>query len=567
MLQQAPPKALGELAVLVVDETLPPAVDHAVLPAAQLLRHDAIGTDRLAAARLRSLRHLVHDTLADLPDGPVPRAAFAATGMMEASAAELLTLEWQTHVTPNMPAGASPKQRAAALGQAACNTDLGRRAMLAGALAALLAPDGPDASGRIALATTKAGARELHLHARRDIREGWKVPTLILDATLLLDWVRLTWPEAVLVADLAVETPHQRVRQIADGGFTLAALDADAPRIDAAERKRRSRNLDRLRVRLHTEARKHNGTVLVVTNKRIRARLEALGMPGNVEFAHFNALRGLDRWRDAAALIVVGWTLPPADAMERLAGALTGAALPATGYRRTEARRELADGSSLLSDEWRHPDPLAEALRWSTCDAELIQTIGRGRAVLRTAETPLDVLILGESIMPFAVELVPNKNPTPMETQLAHGPVAYAASAHAARAYRQLWGTEGAYRAAARSTRTNPYREPLIGECAGAPGTVRVHYQLAGPSHHPAVALVLQSADARAVIEADQGPLAWLKVDAPAPEPPTPTPPSPTAPTPCPAAPVWVDAGRPPDPDAPPWSDATLPAVARRTLL
>ena len=211
LLQQRPPKALGELAVVVVDEPPRPGLEDASLPLMNLARYDAIEGDGLAGQRLRSLRNMVLDAVAALPDGPLPRDAFAALGMTAESAAELLALEWRTLVTPDLPAGASPAARTTALRQAARNADLGRRATLAHALEALLAVNGPEASGRAEL-RTRDGVRELHLHARREIHAGWRVPTLILDATLQLDTVRLTWPSAELVADVAVQAPHQRVR-------------------------------------------------------------------------------------------------------------------------------------------------------------------------------------------------------------------------------------------------------------------------------------------------------------------------------------------------------------------
>jgi len=408
-------------------------------------------------------------------------------------------------------------------------------------LVALLAPGGPALSGLVELRTPKAGPRELVVHMRREVRDGWWVPTLILDGTLQLDLVRLVWPTAELAADVAVQAPHQRVRQVADGGFTLAALDADAPGLPDAERHRRERNLSRLRVRLHTEARRHTGRVLVACNKRVRLRLEAMGMPGNVELVHFNALRGLDRWRDAAAVVVVGWTLPPAGAVERQAGALTGAAVPATGYQRAEARRELADGTWLLSEAWRHPDPLAESLRWAACEGELIQAIGRGRGVRRTATDPLDVLLLGEAVLPFAVELVPADNPGPDEAQLAGGCIAYAEPAHASRAYPGLWRTPGAARMAAERYRTNPYGESSIGVCAAPPGTVGVRYQVAGPGNRPALAWVHLAAvpDPKAAIEAHLGALALFELVEPPQPPPAAAPSARPAPARAAPAPLW----------------------------
>ncbi|MDT7952392.1 MAG: toprim domain-containing protein [Acetobacteraceae bacterium] len=535
MLHQQRPKALGELAALVVDEDPGPALEGVKeiirLPVTDLARYDAIERDRLASQRLASLRRLVLDALAELPDGPVPRDAFTASGMTADSARELLALEWRTLIEPKLPPGAAPAARAKALAEAARNADLGRRVMLAHALAALLAADGPQASGLTELRTA-GSARELHLRARRELHGSWRVPTLLLDATLNMALVRHTWPAAELVADLAVEAPHQRVRQITDAAFSLSALDADDPRITAEERRRRERNLLRLHATLHAEARRHAGRVLVVSNKRVRARLEGMGLPGNVEMAHFKKLRGLDRWRDVAALIVVGRPLPPAAAMSRAAATLTGAAVPATDYQRAEAFREMADGTREPAETWRHPDPLAEALRWAACEAEVVQAIGRARGVSRGPGNPVAVLVLGDLPLPMPVELQPCVLPSPDDLQLAAGGLACREPAHAARAYPNLWRSGEAARKAWQRCGTFPYGETPIGECpaprrtvwrtrdapgCAGPGLVHVRYQLAGAGHRPAVALVdlARCPDPRAALERALGALAVCEIEAP----------------------------------------------------
>lgn len=65
--------------------------------------------------------------------------------------------------------------------------------------------------------------------------------------------------------------------------------------------------------------------------------------------------------------------------------------LPAPWCQRPDAIRETLDGAELAEAD-RHPDPLAEAIRWQICKGALVQIIGRGRGVNRTADNPLDVL-------------------------------------------------------------------------------------------------------------------------------------------------------------------------------
>lgn len=49
-----------------------------------------------------------------------------------------------------------------------------------------------------------------------------------------------------------------------------------------------------------------------------------------------------------------------------------------------------------------HPDPTAEAIRWSICEAEVIQAIGRG--VNRTTATPLQIDPLTDVVLPVTVD-------------------------------------------------------------------------------------------------------------------------------------------------------------------
>jgi hypothetical protein len=49
-----------------------------------------------------------------------------------------------------------------------------------------------------------------------------------------------------------------------------------------------------------------------------------------------------------------------------------------------------------------------------------------------------DVLVLGEAVLPFPVELAPADSPGVIEEQLAEGPAAYMAASHAWRAYSRL---------------------------------------------------------------------------------------------------------------------------------
>jgi hypothetical protein len=137
--------------------------------------------------------------------------------------------------------------------------------------------------------------------------------------------------------------------------------------------------------------------ILVVTNKDIEPVFEGLS---NVSTAHFNAVSGIDAWKDVRALIVIGRPLPRDSDVSTLAGVHLGA--DAEGqYHATAAGLWMRDGGSRTLSVLRHEDPAAEVIRAAICDDELIQVIGRGRGVNRTAARPLDVHILADVALPL----------------------------------------------------------------------------------------------------------------------------------------------------------------------
>ena len=177
------------------------------------------------------------------------------------------------------------------------------------------------------------------------------------------------------------------------GRFGKSAISDDdqAPPQERARRKRnRSACVDH--VRWHA-ARAAPGRTLVITYKAIEAAFE--GIPG-VEVAHFNGVAGLDGWRDVAQIIVIGRPLPRDTDLNDLAAALFGHDASADRYGRDIAGVWMRGGLHRGVQVIGHGDPLAEDIRAAICDAELIQAIGRGRGVNRTADDPLEVQVLAD---------------------------------------------------------------------------------------------------------------------------------------------------------------------------
>ncbi len=151
--------------------------------------------------------------------------------------------------------------------------------------------------------------------------------------------------------------------------------------------------------------------VVVIAPQALVAKLAEIGLPENIETAHFGAVAGIDRWATAGGLICIGRLQPGPRIVEPLAGIVTGRvteALPEgeTGgawYPRVEGGIRLASGEAVRVEHERHPDAVAEALRWQITEAGLIQAIGRLRALRRGPDAPAFVDVVNDVPLPLSV--------------------------------------------------------------------------------------------------------------------------------------------------------------------
>ncbi|MFZ3585084.1 hypothetical protein ACOI1H_23545, partial [Loktanella sp. DJP18] len=149
------------------------------------------------------------------------------------------------------------------------------------------------------------------------------------------------------------------------------------------------------------------------------AVIEALGTMKGVETLHFNALSGVDRYKDARLIIQIGRTQPAPCDVEARAELILGDGIDRLPgwYDKTPAALTLADGTAgpqvqslggkgqePVFGADQHPHPMAEAIRWTICEGELLQTVGRGRGVNRTADRPLQIDILTSVPLPLPID-------------------------------------------------------------------------------------------------------------------------------------------------------------------
>ena len=561
------PSCLGRLAALVVDESCwadglegvhgkPMSVPLDALRGPATITQNG-NLDGIASDRLHFLRAALLDVLGQHADGPLSREVLQDFNLTAGNATEAYRLEWRRFVDPQLHPQMTPEQRKEAVQAAKGNSQVMRLARVWKGIQALLAHDGPNRSGWLALASEPddengSVRRVLHVKGRRDVKTGWRVPTLLLDATMNIDLVRPYWEHVEITAQLLAQAPYQRTRQVLDRSFSKSMLDPINPddaatdpylfrllQADPRAPERRAWNLRRLHAMLCREARTYApGRVLVVCQKRVKEALPGVGpLPANIELAHHNAVAGRDEWGPqpnnpgVAALIVVGRTMPAVGAVERLAEALTGVAVEdnvGKWFDRGDAIREGLDGKAEAIEAERHPNATAEAIRWQICEGELVQIIGRGRGVNRTAANPLDVLVLTDAPIPVPVAETLNAadlDPTPDDMMAGSGAVVLRNAKHAADAYPELWAShDAAKKAMQRRSGTSLYNYSLFIEECPTPRPpevrgVRAVYQVAGAGQKPVEAWFdpLLVPDISGWLESRIGRLAWCRVEEPPP--------------------------------------------------
>lgn len=196
-------------------------------------------------------------------------------------------------------------------------------------------------------------------------------------------------------------------------------------------------------------------------------------------------------------MIVLGRTLPVPRTVELLATALTGRRPQPNPeeagwwYPTAERRLRLADGRTAPLAMEAHADPIAEAVRWSICEGELIQAIGRGRGVNRTADTALEIDLLTDVVLPVTVDaLVPWSELQPTRRDLmALAGIVFENAADMAACFPELWPTREAAKKDRRRKGTNDYYRDLYNSKM-SPSSVEVTYRPAGAGHRVRTARV-----------------------------------------------------------------------------
>lgn len=195
--------------------------------------------------------------------------------------------------------------------------------------------------------------------------------------------------------------------------------------------------------------------------------------------ANYNAISGLDAYKDVRLLILLGRTQPGPEAIEALAAALSGQMPPSivdfdpnrfSWY--PQARRSIRVkgsrlGRAVMGD--KHPDAFCEAIRWQITEGQLIQAIGRARAVNRDATSPLDIDLLFDTVLPIEIDEVMSWDKPSLYIATAAEGVMVEAPIDMVKIWPKLWPNNIA------ADRT------VKGGLPNLPGFTPIIYQLKGP--------------------------------------------------------------------------------------
>ena len=156
---------------------------------------------------------------------------------------------------------------------------------------------------------------------------------------------------------------------------------------------------------------------------------------------HYGATSGIDIYKDVPSLVIAGRLMLPVRDAERLGSLLKGEVISESSSESWYPKRNrtiVTESSRVTIESDYHTDPIVEAVRYSKTEGELIQAIGRARAIRRDDTKPLDILILTNVPIPIKVDFLTTWSevvPTKFEALLADNKIAPLSYSELARIY------------------------------------------------------------------------------------------------------------------------------------
>lgn len=361
-----------------------------------------------------------------------------------------------------------------------------------------------DVSGRLVLEhSSKLQQRVLTWRGVAPIAERFRVPTMLIDATLpALDVLRISHPKAKIVADIEVAMPDcVHIQQVLDAPTSSAKLGK-------GNSTKHRQEMQRYILQRWFEIGRQK--MLVIAQQPVAEWLRS-NLPRDIHVAHYNAISGLDAYKDVRLLILLGRPQPGPEAPEFNAAALSGR-MPVSivggpnkrfswypQVQRSIRVKGSRLGRAVVGDQ--HPDPFCEAIRWQITEGQLMQAIGRPRGVNRTKKTPLDIDLLFDTVLPIEVDKVTSwERPSLYIVTAAEEGVMLESPIDMVKIWPQLWPNNIA------ADRT------VKGGLPNLPGFTPIIYQLKGPKKkrragHFDLTMI---PDPRPWLESRLGPLGFL---------------------------------------------------------
>jgi hypothetical protein len=198
-----------------------------------LCRRDTVRGSPIETDRLMDIRTRLRRALEASANGRMTRSALIAEGLTADDFAEAIKLEYKTGIRPALGCALSLSERLETLKAADANRDLERRVILMREAGRLLRQNIYRESGRISVGSISSedgSVRVVRMKGLRRITEEWRVRTMVIDATLQENLLRSLWWNITVKRMGPVAAPHRHIAQVIDRAFSLAMLDAGAPR-------------------------------------------------------------------------------------------------------------------------------------------------------------------------------------------------------------------------------------------------------------------------------------------------------------------------------------------------
>jgi hypothetical protein len=236
---------------------------------------------------------------------------------------------------------------------------------------------------------TDSGKTIVELHHFSHPHHTWDSPTVLLDSTMPVE-VNKKFFKNLEVERIDTQTSHTRYIQITDSLLSKTQFTRTPSTYN--------RVLEIVSVVAKQIPDTHPTKILLACSKTVEEELQQIGLPDKCETIHYGAVTGSNKYNDVPCILVVGRIEIPIKQAELQAALLDERPfdMPAKNYPKQQV---IVKDQTLPA--YYHPDPLTEEIRRYWNEGQILQAIGRGRAIRRTVRNPLDVILLTNVPLPI----------------------------------------------------------------------------------------------------------------------------------------------------------------------